>query len=535
MLYSCYSPSGLTNSDHFCISTTDGASKVKEAHSLAEGCKSRPGMRGGVIRGIAAAAFIGAVSILLVYVTQRHQNWATASSLSTNPCPLSPITIVSQIPQDSAQTSQAYFDCFAWQEFIGLNWDADPTRAGAPDPSASPAEFGKPLDLAPPVFETYADALDVFLPGATTPQPWGTVAPSPCAIHGMVARRDRRLLRMASIIAPDFQGMSGVKQAFPGSGPSWLADRDGDLVWYQILIDKDEFKYIVNKQYYNADRQLQALTSDERIDLPAGIPGGSLGAIEVKAAWLPITDPSRRSHYRMQQTIVLDSDKTCHSVSVGLVALHIIHKTQSQPTWIWSTFEQVENAPYPGATSSNGFVFNRPNCQPSPIPASCVLGKNGMQTSCAANIPPAYTPVSYFAKAETCPVYPVQVAEGRPPDPVAAVVNAYAQALIHAQNAASVYQYYRLVNVLWASNSSDPNGWPSPPVAPVVVSGITPPKTQPVANAATETYAQGMTCLACHSSARIAEASNDSRWKPYFSDFSFIMSQAHTPAPVARP
>ena len=483
-----------------------------------------------------SVALIAAASILFVYLTQMGLYPSGTPNVPASPCPLSPITLSNTVPQDSAQTTQAYFDCFAWQEFIGLNWDADPAHAGAPDPSASPSEFGEPLDLAPPVFETYADALDVFLPGAAPPKPWGTVDPSPCAVHGMVARSGRRLLRMASIVAPDFQAPSGMMQAFPGSGPSWLADRDGNLVWYQILVDQDEFSYIVNKQYYNANRQLQALTSDERIDLPAGVPGGILGAIEVKAAWLPITDPSRQTHYRMQRAIVLDANNTCHSVSVGLVALHIIHKTQSQPTWIWSTFEQVENAPDPGATSSNAFVFNQPNCQPSPVPASCVLGKNGVQTSCAANVPPEYTPDAYFSKGATCPVYPIQVSHAQPPDPTAASVNAYAWGVIRAQNAQSVYQYYRLVNVLWASNSSDPNGNPSPPIAPVLVNGITPPKTQPVANAATETYAQGLTCLSCHVNATIAKASPaPPEWKRYFSDFSFIMSQAHTPAPNVRP
>jgi hypothetical protein len=30
-------------------------------------------------------------------------------------------------------------------------------------------------------------------------------------------------------------------------------------------------------------------------------------------------------------------------VTVGLVGLHITHKTNLQRRWIWSTFEQVEN------------------------------------------------------------------------------------------------------------------------------------------------------------------------------------------------
>ena len=162
----------------------------------------------------------------------------------------------------------------------------------------------------------------------------------------------------------------------------------------------------------------------------------------------------------------------------------------------------------------------------------CVLGKNGASTSCQANVPPAYTPNAYLSQGATCPVYPIQVTHEHPPDPTAAMVNEYAHGEIRAQNANSVYQYYRLVNVLWASNSADPNAGPSPPIAPAQVNGITPPTTQPVANVVTETYAQGMTCFSCHSSARIARPMlAPLSWKAYFTDFSFIMSQAQTPAP----
>lgn len=475
-----------------------------------------------------AAAFA-----VLVAFGVRSQLPTTAVAALANPCPLSSIAIASGIPQDSAQTSQTYFDCFAWQEFIGLNWDADPDQAGEPDPSAPASAFGKPLDLEPPVFESYADALDVFKPGAVPPSKWGVVDPSPCSIHGMVSGPGRRVLRMSSIVAPDFQTPNGVRQAFPVSGPSWLADRDANMVWYQILIDKDEFEYIVDKKYYDADRQLQTITSDGRIDMPQGIAGGALGSIEIKAAWLPISDPARQKRYRMQRAIILDADGGCHSVDVGLVALHIIHKTQSQPTWVWSTFEHVDDAPAEGASPGN-YLFSRPTCDPSPIPASCELNRPpGERTSCGANEPPAYMPSAYFSKNAACPIYPIQVAHANPADPTATAMNAYVASLIRAQNPASVYQYYRLVNVLWASNSADPNGGPSPPIEPVLVNGITPPTTQPVANVITETYAQQMTCLSCHANARIANSADElAHWKPYFSDFSFIMSQAHTPPPA---
>src|SRR5215472_4160998 len=99
---------------------------------------------------LAVAALSALVAVAIAYAV-RGQTVAAAGAASAAPCPLSPITIASTIPQDSSQTSQTYFDCFAWQEFIGLNWDASPSAAGSPDPNASPAGFGEPLDYNAPV------------------------------------------------------------------------------------------------------------------------------------------------------------------------------------------------------------------------------------------------------------------------------------------------------------------------------------------------------------------------------------------------
>ena len=43
---------------------------------------------------------------------------------------------------------------------------------------------------------------------------------------------------------------------------------------------------------------------------------------------------------------------------MGLVGLHIAHKTQHQPNWIWSTFEHVANAPTQGQPIPAGATYN---------------------------------------------------------------------------------------------------------------------------------------------------------------------------------
>ncbi|MFP3588808.1 hypothetical protein SCB29_35185, partial [Paraburkholderia sp. SIMBA_055] len=37
--------------------------------------------------------------------------------------------------------------------------------------------------------------------------------------------------------------------------------------------------------------------------------------------------------------------ESCNAQKVGLVGLHIVHKTQGAPQWVWSTFEHVRNVP----------------------------------------------------------------------------------------------------------------------------------------------------------------------------------------------
>src|SRR5882672_9405730 len=55
-------------------------------------------------------------------------------------------------------------------------------------------------------------------------------------------------------------------------------------------------------------------------------------------------------------------EQTCAGpVTVGLVGLHIVQKTQDFPMWLWATFEQVDTTPAdpanPGANPPEGWGF----------------------------------------------------------------------------------------------------------------------------------------------------------------------------------
>ena len=46
------------------------------------------------------------------------------------PCPFNPPTLTSEVPSDTPVNDQAALNCFAWQEFIALNWLAAPEGGG---------------------------------------------------------------------------------------------------------------------------------------------------------------------------------------------------------------------------------------------------------------------------------------------------------------------------------------------------------------------------------------------------------------------
>ena len=61
-------------------------------------------------------------------------------------------------------------------------------------------------------------------------------------------------------------------------------------------------------------------------------------------------------------------------VTLGLVGLHIVHKTDSEPQWIWSTFEHVNNVPAAADPAGAHYNFYRAGCAtsamstPAPMP-----------------------------------------------------------------------------------------------------------------------------------------------------------------------
>ena len=248
-----------------------------------------------------------------------------------------------QLPQ-----LQRQFDLFSWQEFIALNWPT--VKDGLPARDIS--DSGEPAWA-----ESFVQSTDVFLSDGSQPnvsfkdgiKNLSSKAPHcPGNLDGT-----RELYLTSSVTHNSFDNPDEVNQAF--TSPLW--DQNGHEVRYEILLNKDEYNYIVKNGLYNIDGQIEFFQNREYVNFPAG-KGDQVGAIEIKLAWKNLQEagPEEAARYYQEYVLLpeLDADgepkvgpdgnfASCRSQLVGLVGMHIAHKTALSPQWVWSTFEQVDN------------------------------------------------------------------------------------------------------------------------------------------------------------------------------------------------
>lgn len=461
------------------------------------------------------------------------------------PCPDQP-TVSPNIPANLSCTSQGSADCFAWQDFIALNWPVS-TTAGQPDKDASAGDFGEPGDAGafqPVVWETYKTAGEVFLPDAAPPAPSDAAAtPAACSgavfpagLPGLLA--PAFLAREKLVQSPEFTP-SSITQ--PGGPTAWIADTAGNLVWYQIAVNPAELDYIVDGGLYKAENQWA-------LSVP-GKPGVSppQGSIEIKAAWRQIEDPALYSRYLMASSCIPTKGGGTKVAQLGLVGFHIIHKVKYQPQWVWATFEQVDNAPTRGADagppSDAGFSFYNPSCNAAAVPSRCWPSDAG---PCAPNTLPSFDLTGYFAgDAGACAPYSTPIVRDTPipndprngENPVV-TINKAVQDTIRAANSNSVFQYYQLVNAMWWDGIQDQmTGGVAAPLSTTTPATLQ-PSNAAVANTVLETYDQltiddggaPSSCLGCHQYASVPTVDGGDGGRcgagNCAADFSFVFGKA---------
>ena len=200
---------------------------------------------------------------------------------------------------------QRLFDLWSWQAFVSLNW---PTDRNGNRQAANSTE--------PPAWTLWTNSTRVFLPhGAAPPacRPAAELAAAPPAnLELMLARgvptkipaeidtRRVRLLAVTSAVnsTSALAPLNDIKQAF--SGP--IIDQNGNYVYYEILIDKNELDYICQNKLYSVAGQEDFAKTHSAVDLPSGVDTqDASGAYEIKLAWKILTVSDEADRYLTEE------------------------------------------------------------------------------------------------------------------------------------------------------------------------------------------------------------------------------------------
>lgn len=364
------------------------------------------------------------------------------------------LTISYQVPGDLASHDATIEELatFAWNEFFALNWRAqwaadasapvsDRPR-GLPDTSWDFASSGAAPDVA--VWETY--------------------------IHRTELRPadGNRASRNLNTGLPDYTFIDQVN--YNGLNPAdfWVnLDEDNEIgscylyaysenqVLYMAKSNLKEYNYVRNNfptdwelksavnngsnlDYLKKVSQDQSCNSDTAsnvVCLPCGEINGQEGAIEIKTAWRKLTPADDASRFLTRKAIYYtyserDGVPTAQTDEFGLIGLHIIHKTQNYPAFVFASWEQVD------------------------------VRAAQMQTI-GQDVPQKIINGDTISDPNIDPHRPEPVIDRDIPAGVQSV-NAAAKALITSQNANSVWQYYQLIGVQgkpinYAERAQDPN------------------------------------------------------------------------------
>lgn len=390
---------------------------------------------------------------------------------------------------------QQDFDVFSWDSFIAANWPPGPNGEG--DPSKKPGQNGD----NPTVWESWIDTRNVLLPGGEVPS-WGSTPAVP-----EVCRADYKPgMKVLRQIGKTSNLLTAQIQPFE-TGP--LIDQEHQYARFEIHVNRSMFDFIKAHQLYSAAGQ-QKFSGD--VSFPCST-ANQLGAVMVKAAWKILSENDNPTRFHTADVLIYTPPSTdppieesCVAKKVGLVGLHIAHKVNQAPQWIWSTFEQVDNAPDETAVKNgklaSHYNFYKPNC------TDCLPVDTAPPRPWNPNLP-GQKP-SQVVRKDALPPFAVASAKTN---------NRIAQHMLAKISKNSVWQYYELISTQWPTKPGSAATCSADPVA-----RFGNPAPQFLANSSLETYVQGTvpnvssSCISCHANAAMTTGKA--------SDFTYVLQSA---------
>ncbi len=329
---------------------------------------------------------------------------------------------------------QRYFDILAWQSFVAVMWPTADGRILQPE-LTSPGL---------PRWEYWKESYQVYRDTGQTPAPWNaprSEAPVCKSVPGFDPKIPvlYRTSKLKSMSAPATVS-DEIDQAFTYP----LVDQSGNLVRYEVLMNHPEFQYLIDNTLYNINGQIAFAAKGSSVQFPSGDNRTlATGAIELKIAWKILTPEDPAGRYYERRAYVANENGTCSLETVGMVGMHISHKTNDNKQWVWTTIEQIDNVATDqlemvktrdGSTAVLNPSFNNPGCPTCPV--------NVLPEKLADGTQP-----------------PTQVTRVVPIEKITGQLNRQVQGLL--AQAGSVLRYYEVVGTQWPTNQDSAPATPS--------------------------------------------------------------------------
>jgi hypothetical protein len=450
-------------------------------------------MRSRIFPYFLLAAAIGCASLVWPLVWM-----AAAQTIPAPPPPVLsgtlPATVV--IPGSVTTPDQArpFFDYFSWESFIALNWPNVSGQNGVPNQPGTPSVFQTTANGAVLVWTTYKESFALFGQGTSRPPAWNanTLPVNPCSS----GKLGSPMLLMAAkggelITAPPNEAFSVP-----------LIDQNSNYVYFDILFNQDQYNFMRGADTVPASwlYLVKNLAAQEPLTMPTRstnypASGSVQGSVMLKTAWRRMTakdagcttSPLGAScRYYVTQAQVYDTGtKSCSTVPMGLIGMHVVQKLKDFPEWIWSTFEQVDNVQLgTGAPAGTPISLNNGTNKPPTI--------GGWANRPGAPVPPLL-PQSQRT--------PVQVTRYNAIPASTAMMNGQFQKALSG----TIWSKYQLIFTQWPTQPGQFKTFENQGIYPKDCGAAFP--ANGVTNVSAETYFQsptdasgagGNSCMSCH-------------------------------------
>ncbi|MBE9229208.1 hypothetical protein IQ264_27775 [Phormidium sp. LEGE 05292] len=483
------------------------------------------------------------------------------------------------IPGNPRTVQEQEINDFSWKTFIALNWPVD--CEGKPLESTDPLsdrKYPKIIGQAPEAprrWELYRSPKSVFLPNGTPPpseppevkqclndragseieynqnlrltEAEEFVTAKESGEYKIASRKD--LLdadgELESELTIDGKEVNISLSSIDAANKIPLVDRQGNYVINEIRLNPVEFNQIVENKWYDATNLVslwrQNSDSEKLFQLvcSTGEKGKycntneAEGAIEIKAAWRVFdernNEQEKARYYTTKRKIVSKKGEILNEkAELGLIGFHIMHKTSSRG-WIWSTFEHIDNASPCDGQKTKDYTLHNNECNTKNCQENEPYVKPPYLWDISNNEPKAVT-IEVSQGIAVKDQIPSQICRTNKISKFATNLNKKYQNSLREIDESSVWQYYQLIGTQWLEDPDNPYSNFAEGET-IRLRKIMPDSEgrKPLTNVALEPYAQGVSCIVCHTSAHLPIKDNICQLNgdpKNCADFSFLMDNA---------